>query len=158
MEKLRRLQNIFNNPTSAFATPEHDTHRVRRAALNPFLSKRKVGLRAPEIQRKMGRVCERIAKEYANTGEVLTLGHAFSCWTSDNIVDYAFERNYNFVDAPKFRALFPDAMNALFGAVHYLTQFPWLVTMLNNLPESIVKSLQPNMGSYLQFIKVRRFI
>ena len=106
----------------------------------------------------MDRVCERIAKEYADTGKVLTLSHVFSCWTSDNIVDYSFERNYNFIDAPHFRALFPDAMIGLFENVHYLDQFPWLPPILNYIPESIIKFLQPDMGSYLQFKKVGRFV
>ena len=158
LEKLPHLQNIFDNPTSAFATPQHHDHRVRRAALNPFFSKRKVTLRAPEIQRRMDKVCERIAQEYADTGEVLTLNHAFSCWTTDNIVDFTFERKYNFIDAPHFRAVFPDAMKALYGTAHYLVQFPWLVTLLNRLPDSVIKFLRPEMESFLQFKGVGYFV
>lgn len=145
---------MFSNPTATFSTTSHKLHRQRRGAIHPFFSKRKVSTYAPAIQRKLDRVCERVATEYAGPGEILTLNDMWSCWTSDIIVDYCFERNYNFIERPRFRALFPDAMIGLFAPVHYLTQFPWIPKVLNFVPDAVVTFLHPSMGSFLQFCNV----
>ena len=150
-DKLQRLEHRFNNPTSAFATVKHQTHRVRRAALNPFFSKRKIASFSPAIQQRMNRLCERLIKEYLDTDQVLILNDMWACWASDTIVDYCFERDYHFAEQPRFRAFFADAMVDLLLPVHFVTQFAWASKLLNRLPETVVKFLQPGMASVIQF-------
>ena len=99
----------------------------------------------------MGRLCERIAKQYMNTDQVLKLDDMWGCWTSDIIVDYCFERDYHFAEQPRFRAFFTDAMVDLLEPVHFVTQFPWMVKLMNLLPEQVIKFLQPGMASVIQF-------
>ncbi|KAL8983026.1 MAG: hypothetical protein Q9205_002616 [Flavoplaca limonia] len=150
-DKLQRLEHRFNNPTSSFATVKHHTHRNRRAALNPFFSKRKIASHSPAIQQRMIRLCERLAKQYLGTDQVLKLDDMWGCWTSDIIVDYCFERDYHFAEQPRFRAFFTDAMVDLLDPVHFVTQFPWVVKLVNLLPESAVKYMQPGMATVIQF-------
>ncbi|KAI4264336.1 MAG: hypothetical protein L6R42_000547 [Xanthoria sp. 1 TBL-2021] len=150
-DKLQRLEHRFNNPTSSFATVKHSTHRNRRAALNPFFSKRKIASHSPTIQRRMIRVCERLAKQYMGTDQVLRLDDMWGCWTSDIIVDYCFERDYHFAEQPRFRAFFTDAMVDLLTPVHFVTQFPWVVKLANMFPESMIKMMQPGMASVIKF-------
>ncbi|KAL8699510.1 MAG: hypothetical protein Q9224_001378 [Gallowayella concinna] len=150
-DKLQRLEHRFNNPKSSFATVKHSTHRNRRAALNPFFSKRKIASHSPAIQRRMIRLCQRLAKHYMGTDQVLRLDDMWGCWTSDIIVDYCFERDYHFAEQPRFRAFFTDAMVDLLDPVHFITQFPWVVKLANMFPESMITSLQPGMATVFQF-------
>ena len=102
----------------------------------------------------MNRLCNRLNQDYADKGQVIRLDEMWGCWTSDIIVGYLFERSYNFIDQPKFRASFTQAMIDLLEPVHFVTQFPMIIHMINALPESLIKVLQPGMASVIQFNNV----
>lgn len=99
----------------------------------------------------MNRLCERLTEQYLGTDQVLKLDDMWGCWTSDIIVDYCFERDYHFASQPRFRAFFTDAMVDLLDPVHFVTQFPWVVKLVNLLPERVITSLQPGMASVIKF-------
>ena len=104
----------------------------------------------------MDRLCDRLKHEYTGKGKVIRLDEMWSCWASDTIVGYLFERSYNFIDQPDFRASFTQAMVDLLEPVHFVTQFPTVIHMINALPESLVKILQPGMASVIEFNNVSR--
>lgn len=122
--------------------------------MNPFFSQRKIAEYAPTIQNHVDRLCSRLTNEYANKDRVLVLNDVWGCLTSDTVVGYCFERSYHFLDEPDFKASFPAAMEDLVSGVHYVTQFPWLSTLFQNLPDSTVRFLQPSMRSVIEFNKV----
>ena len=154
LDKPKRLEHRFNNPRAAFATPEHELHRLRRSALNPFFSTREIALQSPVIQNRVNRLCDRLQKEYAGSGRILVMDHMWGCFTSDIIVEYCFNRSYRFLESPDFRASFIDAMKDLTKQVHIITQFPWIMAIVNCLPDSVVKTLQPEMRSVIDFSNV----
>lgn len=110
LNKLDHLRSRFNNDLSAFATPEHDIHRMRRGALNPFFSKAKISKYSPEIQKHMDRLCSRVAEEYAGTGKVIILNRMWAALTADIIVGYCCEKSYDFILRPEFRAELSDTL------------------------------------------------
>ncbi|RYP24023.1 hypothetical protein DL765_000751 [Monosporascus sp. GIB2] len=57
----------------------YDKHRARRQPLNAFFSKARVASRLDLVQRKVDRLCERIA-EFAGTGRALGMGVAISAF------------------------------------------------------------------------------
>lgn len=154
LDKPKRLKYRFNNPSAAFATPEHEPHRLRRSALNPFFSTREIALQSPAIQNRVNKLCDRLQKEYAGSGRILVMDHMWGCFTSDTIVEYCFDQSYRFLESPDFRASFVDAMNELTKQVHVVTQFPWIMAIVNRLPDSMVKTLQPGMTSVIDFNNV----
>jgi cytochrome P450 len=101
----------------------------------------------------MNRLCERLTKQYLDTDQVLKLEDMWGCWTSDIVVDYCFERDYHFAEQPRFRASFADAMVDLLDPVHFVTQFPWAIKLVNLLPEQVILFLQPGMASVIKFNK-----
>ncbi|KAF6815012.1 cytochrome P450 [Colletotrichum plurivorum] len=149
--KLQTLAHRFNSPDSAFSTVDHSKHRRRRAALNPFFSRRKIAEHQPAIQRMMHRLTDRVAREYLGGGKVLRADHMWGCWTSDIINDYAFDKPHNFLDAPDFHASYTDAMVDLLEPVHYVTQFPLATNLFKMLPLTWVKAMSPQMGTVLDF-------
>ena len=156
-DKLERLKDRFDNAEAAFSTPDHGLHRMRRAALNPFFSPRKIAEHAPVIQRHIDRICDRIANEYAGKERVLVLNDAWGCLTSDTVVGYCFEKSYHFIDRPDFKATFPRAIKELQNGMHYVTQFSWLPTIFEIVPDSILGFLQPAMKSVIDFKNVSSF-
>ena len=154
LDKLKRLEHRFNNPKAIFPTSEHETHRLRRSALNPFFSTREIALQSPVIQNRVNRLCDRLQKEFAGSGRILVMDDMWGCLTSDTIVEYCFDRSYRFLESPDFRATFVDAMKDLTNGVHVVTQFPWILAIVNYLPDSVVKTLQPGMESVIDFNNV----
>lgn len=153
-DKLKSLEHRFNNPLSSFATAKQSLHRPRRAALNPFFSKRKIAAHGPIIQRHMDKVCQRLTKEYKGTDQVLAMNDMWGCFTSDIIAEYCFERPYDFIDQPDFRSSFTTAMIDLVNPVHFITQFPWAIGMISCLPDSVVTYMEPAMASVINFNEV----
>lgn len=148
------MQNRFDNPLAASSAPNHLVHRIRRAALNPFFAKRKISDHVPVIQSRVEHLCSRISNQYSGTSRILVLSDAWGCLTSDTVVGYCFERSYHFLDIPDFKASFPMAIEDLVKTVHYVTQFPWITTVLQWLPDSVISILSPPMKSIISFNKV----
>lgn len=109
-DKLKWLEHRFNNETSVFATSEHSIHRVRRAAINPFFSKRKIVEYSPNIQAHMDCLSKRVKTEFTANGSVLNMTNMWGAFTADIVVGYCLEKPYDFIMNPDFRAEFSDAM------------------------------------------------
>ncbi|PLB40480.1 cytochrome P450 [Aspergillus candidus] len=150
-DKGQHLAHRFNNPTATFGTPKHDVHRLRRAALNPFFSKRSIAQAAPMMQTQVDKLCDRLRREYAGTGKVLQMDWVWGCIASDIIVQYCFGEGYGFLEAPEFRSPFIHALVDLLDGVHVVTQFPIVTELMNILPDWLVIMLQPRMKSVINF-------
>lgn len=66
---------------SAFATEDHNLHRMRRAALNPYFSKAKVRSLQPRIEAVLNNLLGRF-KQFANTGEAMPVSLAYAALTN----------------------------------------------------------------------------
>lgn len=158
LNKVKRVQKRFRIPEAGFVAANHEIHRSRRAALNPYFSTRRVALQSPSIQNRMNRLCDRLQGEYAGSGRVLKMDHMWGCLASDIVVEYCLNRTYRFIESPDFRASFVDAMYDLMDGIHVGSQFPWIISLIDSLPDSLVKILQPGMATVLAFHKVSMWI
>ncbi|KAH8749226.1 cytochrome protein [Diaporthe sp. PMI_573] len=149
--KMKSLEHRFNNPMSAFATSDHNVHRIRRGALNPFFSKRKIAERAVLLQDHIDELCHRLKSEFQNKDRILVVNDMWSCWTLDIITEYLFERHYNFIREPNFKASLVTSLFALLEPVHWITQFPWAVKMMYSLPDSFVGWMSSDMKDVISF-------
>ncbi|KAI1497820.1 cytochrome P450 [Biscogniauxia marginata] len=150
-DKLKHLETRFSNELSAFATADHNFHRVRRGALNPFFSKRKIAQHSPNIQNHMNRLCSRVASQYLGSDATLNLTSMWGAFAADIVVGYCLEKPYDFIMNPGFRAEFCDAMVDLLNPVHFNTQFPWMLKPIKLLPDSLVKNVFPPMRSVIEY-------
>ena len=80
---------------------DHDLHRVRRSALNPFFSKRSVNELAPFIQNMVNALCARF-DDAVKTGEPINLRFAYAALTLDVMGEFCFSRSFNAVQMPDF--------------------------------------------------------
>lgn len=152
--KLKELERRFNNTLAAFSTPDPNLHRVRRGALNPFFSKRKIAERAVMIQAHMDALCHRLKAEWQGRDRVLAVNDMWGCFAFDNVAEYAFGRRYNLIDAADFKAPFINSITALIETVHWMTQFPWLAVMYS-LPDWLVVWLNPEAKLVVDYTNVR---
>jgi cytochrome P450 len=65
---------------SEFGTPQHDLHKMRRAALSPYFSMASVMRLQPVIQERVD-LLERL-KGFRDSGEVLMASWAFATFTN----------------------------------------------------------------------------
>jgi cytochrome P450 len=92
---------MFGTTNAAVGTIDHDLHRIRRSALNPFFSKQAVMKLEPVIQANVNRLRDKLA-DSASTGTPVNMSDAFTCFSADVIGAYAFGQDYGFLDCEDF--------------------------------------------------------
>lgn len=79
-DKWSYFCNAHGVTQSSFATVKHETHRMRRAALNPFFSKQKVRSLQPRIENVVNNLLARL-DGIANREERIKVSDAFAALT-----------------------------------------------------------------------------
>jgi cytochrome P450 len=82
-------------------TIDHDLHRQRRAALNPYFSTKSVARLEPTIQSEVNTLYQKL-RDFSGSGKPVNLADAFTCLSADVIGAYAFGQQYRFLDRPNF--------------------------------------------------------
>ncbi|KAK4655496.1 hypothetical protein QC762_302900 [Podospora pseudocomata] len=134
--------------SSTFTTVPHDLHRLRRAALNPFFSVASVTKLEPLIKSKVEKLSARLDK-IAQTGEVFRLDAALMALTMDVICDYSFGHDRKYLDKPDFELQFKEAVVGATGGCFLMMQFPWIPSLMERIPQSIVKRTSPGVAYML---------
>jgi hypothetical protein len=153
-DKWSWFVRLYGMDDGALATVDHDLHRVRRAAINPFFSKSNVRKLENIIQLKASKVLDyMIALE--DTGKPLTLTHLYGAFTSDVIVEYAFGESHNNLGKDNLN----DKFFQMMGSIHHIgpaaKQFGWLLPILLSIPEWITSRLDPGMAAFAEMQNVR---
>ncbi|KAI0205556.1 cytochrome protein [Astrocystis sublimbata] len=149
--KRKELEHRFHNAKSASATSSHALHRLRRGALNPFFSKRAISARSQIIMQSIDVVCQRLKTEFQGTNRILVLNDMWGAWSADIVIEYCFGRSYDFIHKPNFKALFVQSMIDMLEGVHWVTQFPFLVTMMDWMPGALVRWIDPRQTSVMEY-------
>jgi hypothetical protein len=92
-------------------TKEHDLHRIRRASLNPFFSKRSVSELVPSILPIIDGLCGRF-NEASKTGGPVDLKYCYSALTLDIMNEYCFSTDPHTVAKPDFGRKNFDAIDS----------------------------------------------
>jgi cytochrome P450 len=80
-DKWTFFTNSNGMPNAAFSTPDHDLHRKRRAALNPYFSKAKVRSLQPRIEEVLDKLMGRF-EEFQQSGDAMTISLAYAALTN----------------------------------------------------------------------------
>ncbi|KFY39939.1 hypothetical protein V494_03739 [Pseudogymnoascus sp. VKM F-4513 (FW-928)] len=145
----------FNLPEAMFGTNDHDSHRIRRAAVNPFFSKGAVRKLQPIIDERIDALLNRF-REFQISSQPITLDFAFSAYTNDIAQEYAFARSDHRVDEHDFEPKFHKAFVAGSSGGALIKQYPWVLPLMQSMPEVFMTWLQPDMASYFAFQKMVR--
>ncbi|KAF2728852.1 cytochrome P450 [Polyplosphaeria fusca] len=130
-----------------FSTIQHELHRQRRSALNPYFSMANVRRLVPVIQERLGVMMERMS-EFKKTGEVLNVSCMFSALGNDVVNIYSFARCDYRLESLHFDPTSRDAALAGLHSIHVMKHVPWVHGVLKALPTSLVQRLQPALASF----------
>ncbi|KAL6410305.1 hypothetical protein AUP68_06722 [Ilyonectria robusta] len=133
-----------NVTESALATVDHNLHKLRRSALNPFFSTQSVRKLQPVIEERGDALLDSF-RNYArvSNGQPLDVMYPFSAYTNDVINEYAFARSDHLVEESDFGA---EVTNNLLIGTHmgpWVKHVNWVLTLVNALPESISSRCVP---------------
>ncbi|KAI9052648.1 hypothetical protein LZ554_003987 [Drepanopeziza brunnea f. sp. 'monogermtubi'] len=137
----------FGLPQSMFGSNDHDSHRIRRAALLPFFSKSAARKLQPIMDERIEVLLHRL-QQFQTSGEPVTLNYAFSAYTNDIAQEYAFARSDHRLERPDFEPTFHDASIAGSSQGAIIKQWPWLLPLMQSLPDAIMTWMDPNMKSF----------
>ncbi|KAL8926225.1 MAG: hypothetical protein Q9208_003128 [Pyrenodesmia sp. 3 TL-2023] len=145
LDKIKSFENRFSMPHASFSTAESSLHKTRRAPLNPFFSTRRIQSQEPLIKTKVTQVCDRLMDAYAGKEKELTLNDLFGCLATDVVMEVAFGHSYNLVTADNFLHPFTVSTANTAHAVHVVTHMPWIVTLIEWLPEDLLMAVSEQL-------------
>ncbi|KAL2850213.1 cytochrome P450 [Aspergillus pseudoustus] len=143
---------VLGTPGASMNTNEHDLHRVRRAALNPFFAKGAIRKLQPLIDAKVDLLLERlegVRKERVGGG-VVNVNHAMSAFTNDVVTEFCFGKCHDRLRHPTFDPSFHDKAKAGLCVVPLLASFPWVVRALEALPPALGSLLSADYAEYVK--------
>ncbi|PPJ51228.1 hypothetical protein CBER1_08065 [Cercospora berteroae] len=149
--KIKGFGIRFQTQHTAGGTEDPALFRPRRAALNPFFSRRRIAQDTPRFQQNAARAMQKIEQEYAKTGGVLHLNSLWGCYAADNLVNACFDQDIKSLESPGFRADANEALVELLGAAHVFYHFPALMFLMKKIPDRIMLWLNPSMAPLLKF-------
>ncbi|KAJ8128196.1 hypothetical protein O1611_g5439 [Lasiodiplodia mahajangana] len=138
-----------------FSTVQHELHRMRRAALNPYFSMASVMRLQPVIQERLDVMLKRM-NEFRNTEEVLNVSYMFSALGNDVLMIYSFARCDYRLETPNFDPSSRDAALVGLNSIHVIKHIPWVYDVMKALPDSLVQWLQPALASFLELRRTAR--
>ncbi|KAI1079136.1 cytochrome P450 [Whalleya microplaca] len=135
-------------------TKEHDLHRIRRKALEPFFSKLGINRLQPVIAEVAEHLDSRL-REFAGTNKVIRLDHAFSAYAGDVVGRMCLDtknRNDRFLSDPDFSPDWFNAMYLIIRSIPLATAFPTLVWIMTLIPQRLLLLAYPR-GEGLRKLK-----
>lgn len=145
---------MFGLTSSILGTVPHEHHRIRRAALSPYFSKRSVVQLEPIISSLVEKLCDRF-RDFQRSSQPLELGSAYAALTTDIITEYWFARSYGFLDKPDFMPEWVETWMAASESAHLIKQCPWLVPVMQALPNWFGEKTIPGMMQLINLHSVR---
>ncbi|KAK5169323.1 uncharacterized protein LTR77_005298 [Saxophila tyrrhenica] len=144
----------FGNNDSMFAVADAGYHRMLRAPLNPFFSRRAILDQQELVQDKMGILCTGMERCLEN-GSVFCITDAFAAFAADVISQYSFGFSYGQVEHYEngWKENFHNAYISLGAFGHVSVQYPWVNPLLKSIPDSITTKMDPSLGQMLQLQK-----
>jgi hypothetical protein len=142
---------------SGFCTIDHNLHRQRRSAMDPFFSKQRIQLLEPSIQAQVDKLCARL-EEFKGTEKVLRIRDAYSCFASDIVMDYCTGSSLNHLNSPNFLPLWRETLQGANEAGVTYKYFPWLLKIMKLAPKGLVQKAFPGLALIYAFEEVSLII
>lgn len=144
---------MFGNSSSVFSTTNHDLHRLRRAAVAPFLSTSSVQKLEPLVKSFANKAVLRL-RDTRGSGAPTNLIDLYTALTSDIISQYAFGRPFNYLDRPGAAEELHQMWMDTSETAHLVKQYPSILPVMENMPVWIVKLTKPVMLGILEMRRV----
>ncbi|OQE37342.1 hypothetical protein PENCOP_c010G02649 [Penicillium coprophilum] len=134
---------IFNMTHSLVATIGHDLHQSRYRVMGSYFSKQSITKREPAINHCIQKLLGRL-EQAQETGECITLNHAFTAMTGDIITKYSFGKDFGFLEANDYKSKWKSAVAGSLQAGKIFRYFP-LLDVYRFIPSTLAQALNPGM-------------
>lgn len=129
-------------------TISHEHHRMRRAPLNNYFSKRSVVRLEPLIQENIGKLLRRFEKA-RETGTIIRLDGAFTALTMDIISHYSYGKSYRYLDEDDFHIEWKIAVAEASANGALLRHFPIMLAISKSMPQWLLRKSNPRAAVLL---------
>ena len=146
---------FFGNSTGINGTVPHDLHKLRRAPIEHFMSKKAIRSLEPVIQNHMDHMLSRV-REYRDAKKVLNLHHLYGCLSADVISDYAFGSPYGMLDSPDLCPNWVQLWNDSVQLGASLKQWKYMGPIMTAIPLWLASLLDPRLKLVANMFKVCR--
>ncbi|KAH8704058.1 cytochrome P450 [Talaromyces proteolyticus] len=136
--KSPAFYHAFGTDKATFTTASNEVHRAKRAALNPFFSRKRVLELEEVVQAKAIKLESRIRSALNGEGHI-DLHHGFRAVSVDVITDYAFNNCYDFLERADFGVEFFNMIRDFGPGFWFFQQFPATQPIAFGLPFWLVK-------------------
>lgn len=144
---------MFGMKTAFFATESHELHRIRRGVFAHYLSKATLLRLEPGIQSVIDKLVSRL-EGLRGSGRNVNLLDVYASLTGDIIGQYAFAQPYGLLDDPDFSPYWHKLIMGVSPNGHILKQFGWMMPLMKAMPPWLVKIVQPQMMTLIEFQQV----
>lgn len=96
-------------------------------------------------------------REFEARKEPVNLSCGFPALTGDIIMDYFFGFNQGQLKSPQF-ASFHEAFKNMGVTGHVASQWPFILPMMNMIPDKVLEWLQPDAKPLIDFRRVRSLL
>ncbi|RVX68772.1 hypothetical protein B0A52_07658 [Exophiala mesophila] len=142
VDKYDWLSARFGNENSVLSTAPAELHRVRREALNPFFSRKRIIHLQAIIRSKLNILIAKVG-EASKAKTPLTISRGYMAFAEDVIMQYCFAHDYNALNTPEWKPILHDPFQAVSISGNMSLQFPLLPKVLNQLPQNWLVKLEP---------------
>jgi len=146
-DKYEKWDKQSGSPGATFSTSDHDLHRRRRAALNPFFAKRSVVQLETRISDKVTKLCDRLWEEWQKD-RVVDLHVPLTALTTDIITYFCYGYSYDYLNHDDFNKEWEVTMRKMFDTVALRRHFPWLLSLVS-LPFQFINKEPPIMKHFI---------
>ncbi|KAK0656434.1 cytochrome P450 CYP542B3 [Cercophora newfieldiana] len=150
-DRWRFYTKQFCADNSVIGTVEHDLHKMRRAALNPFFSQQSVRKLQPVLEERVNALLARLHADGKSASKhPIDILYPFSAFTNDVINEYAFAKCDHLTEDPCYGK--PVTDHFLTGTHYgkYVQHISILLTLLTSLPDLLSRALIPGWSSFLK--------
>ena len=136
-----------------FCSQDHDLHRSRKMVIAPFFSRRTIAAKQNILFEKARDMCDLIREDRA-AGRPTRLDHAYGAYSLDIICEMVMGMSEHVLRDREKAAMWRNTLASIFEVIPLATNFPFIMTLMQSLPDSWVGKMNPYLGFLTQFYKV----
>ncbi|EED23911.1 cytochrome P450, putative [Talaromyces stipitatus ATCC 10500] len=147
IDKDAWFYRAFGDNRGTVGTGPWDLHRRRRAAMAKFFSAANVARLEPKVLARVQKLLDRVeeGRQCLRSGDfaVLPISHAFRCFATDVISDYAAPHTRDFLSTPDFSATFNQVLRDFSEIMLWHRHFPVVFPILGAMPRWLISMMDP---------------
>ena len=150
-DRWRFYTKQFAADLSTLSAIDHDLHKLRRAAINPFFSTQSVRNLQPVIEERVDALLTRLhADGKSPDKKPIDILYPFSAFTNDVINEYSFAKCDHLVEDPSYGKPVTDCLLTGTHYGKYIQHYEIILILINLLPEFLSAALVPGWRGFLK--------